>query len=83
MFGLIIKKIFIGYSIVNASNYTKCVSLWNLQCTTQATLINLHPNQYTQALRYYPLAVNLDVQEVVTLLIIYLTEYVFQTKQTI
>ena len=83
MFGLIIKKIFIGYSIVNASNYTKCVSLWNLQCMTQATLINLHPNQYTQGLRYYPLAVNLDVQEVVTLLIIYLTEYVFQTKQTI
>ena len=80
---LLLKKYLLAYSIVDASNYTKCVSLQNLQCMTQAILINLHPNQYTQGLRYYPLAVNLDVQEVVTLLIIYLTEYVFQTKQTI
>ena len=26
---------------------------------TQPTLINLHPNEYTQGLRYYPFAVNL------------------------
>ena len=81
--GLLLRKYLLAYSIVNASNHTKCVSLRNLQCMTQATLINLHPNQYTQGLSYYPLAVNLDVQEVVTLLIIYLTEYVFQTKQKI
>ena len=53
---------FIGLltSIVNASNHTKCVSLSNQKCTTQSTLINLHPNEYSQALRYYPFAVNLD-----------------------
>ena len=27
---------------------------------TQPTLINLHPNEYTQRLSYYPFAVNLD-----------------------
>ena len=57
-----LNKIFIGLvtSIVNASNHTKCVSSSNQKCTTQPTLINLHPNQYTQGLRYYPFAVNLD-----------------------
>ena len=57
-----LNKIFIGLvtSIVNASNHTKCVSSSNQKCTTQPTLINLHPNQYTQGLHYYPFAVNLD-----------------------
>ena len=27
---------------------------------TQPTLINLHPNEYSQGLQYYPFAVNLD-----------------------
>ena len=27
---------------------------------TRATLIKLHPNKYSQGLRYYPFAVNLD-----------------------
>ena len=27
---------------------------------TQPTLINLHPNEYSQELRYYPFAVKLD-----------------------
>ena len=27
---------------------------------TQSTLINLHPNEYSQGLRYYLFAVNLD-----------------------
>ena len=27
---------------------------------TQRTLINLHPNEYSQGLRYYQFAVNLD-----------------------
>ena len=27
---------------------------------TQPTLISFHPNDYIQALRYYPFAVNLD-----------------------
>ena len=61
MFGFI-KKIFIRLltSIGNASNHTKCVSFSNQKCTTQPTLINLHPNEYTEALGYYPFTVNLN-----------------------
>ena len=53
---------FIGLltSIVNASNHTKCISLNNQLCMTQLSLINLHPNEYTQALPYYLLAVSLN-----------------------
>ena len=47
-------------SIVNASNHTKCVLLSNQKCMTQPTLINLHPNEYTQELHYYPFSVKLD-----------------------
>ena len=61
MFGLI-KKMFMGIliSIVNASNHTKCMSLSNQKYMTQPTLINLHPNEYSQEFRYYPFAVKLD-----------------------
>ena len=46
MFGFI-KRISIRLltNIVNTSNYTKCVSLSNKKCTTQPTLIDLHPNE--------------------------------------
>ena len=37
-------------NIVNASNHTKCVSLSNQKCNIQPTLINLHPNKYSQEL---------------------------------
>ena len=61
MFGSI-KKIFIGLltGLANGSNHKKCVSLNNQKCTTQPTLINLHPNEYSQEFHYYPFAVNLD-----------------------
>ena len=61
MLGLI-KRIFIGLfaSIVNASNHTKCVSLSNQKCITQPTLVNLHPNEYSQECRYYSFTVELD-----------------------
>ena len=61
MFGLT-KKIFIGLisSIVNASNHTKCVLLHNQKCQIQPTLINLHPNEYSQEFQHYPLSVKLD-----------------------
>ena len=61
MFGLI-KKIFIGLltGLVNGSNHTKCVSFSNQNCMTQSTLINLHPNEYSQEFHYYPFAVKLD-----------------------
>ena len=57
-----IKKVFIRLiaTKVNASNPTKCVSLSNQKCTIQPSLINLHPNEYTQKLCHYPFAVNLD-----------------------
>ena len=61
MFGLI-NEIFVELltGIVSASNHTKCVSLSNQKCMTQTTLINLHPNEYTQEFNYYPIAVKLD-----------------------
>ena len=47
MFGLI-KKVFIGLltSLVNA--FSKFSSLSNQKCMTEPTLINLHPNEYSQ-----------------------------------
>ena len=53
---------FIGLStsIASTSNHTKCVSLRNQKSMIQSTLINLHPNGYSQELHYYPFAVNLD-----------------------
>ena len=61
MFGLI-KKIFIGLltDLVNGFNHTKCVLLSNQKCMIQPTLINLHPNEYSQEIHYYPFVVKLD-----------------------
>ena len=61
MFGLI-KKIFIGLltDLVNGFNHTKCVLLSNQKCMIQPTLINLHPNEYSQKFHYCPFAVKLD-----------------------
>ena len=47
-------------SVVSASNHKKCVSLRNQKCITQPTLINLHPNEYSQEIHYYPFVINLD-----------------------
>ena len=51
MFSLI-KKMFIKLLTgkVNASNHAKCVLLSNQKCIIQPTLINLHPNEYSQEL---------------------------------
>ena len=61
MFALI-KKIFIGLltGLANGSNHTKCVSLSNQKCMTQPTLINLHPNEYSQEFHNYPISVKLN-----------------------
>ena len=58
----LIKQVLFGLlaGIVNASNHTKCISLRNQQCMTQATFINLHPNEYYQGRRYHSFVVNLD-----------------------
>ena len=36
------------------------MSLNYQQYMTQTTIMNLHPNEYIEGLRYYPFAVNLD-----------------------
>ena len=46
--------------LVNESNNTKWISLSNQKCEIQPTLINLHLNEYSQELHYYPFAVKLD-----------------------
>ena len=55
----IIKKMFIKL-LTSPSNHTKCVSLSNQKCMIQPTLINLHPDEYTQELHYYPFSVKLN-----------------------
>ena len=62
MFGLIKKKFIRTFTdLVNASNHKKCVSLSNQKCEIQATLINLHTNEYIPQritlLSYYLFAV--------------------------
>ena len=61
MFGLV-KKIITGLltAIVCASNHTKCVPLSNQKCMTQPTLINLHPNEYSQEFNNYLFTVKCD-----------------------
>ena len=56
----------------------------NLKCEIQHTLIQLHPNEYSQEFNYYPFVVKLDnVLEVVILLMTYFIIYVLQIKQKI
>ena len=47
-------------TIVNVSAHTKCVSISNQKCKIQPTLINLHPNEYSQEFYYYAFVVKLD-----------------------
>ena len=58
----LIRKIFVGLSTstVSASNHTKYVSLSNQKGMIQPTLINLHPNEYSQEFHYYPFSIKLD-----------------------
>ena len=63
MFDFINKKICHIINLIllaSASKHTKCAPLSNQKFTTQPTLINLHPNEYTQGLRHYPFTVSLD-----------------------
>ena len=46
--------------LVNESNHTKYVSFRNQKCMIQPTLINLHPNEYSQDLKYYPFVVKMN-----------------------
>ena len=79
---MLVREIFLGLLIglVNGSDHTKYSWLSNQKCMTQPTLINFHPNEYSQEFHYYPFAVKLDkcVGSCNTL-----NEYVFQIKQRI
>ena len=46
--------------MVNISNLTKCFSLSNQKCIIETTLINLHPNEYSQVFPYYSYSTKLD-----------------------
>ena len=77
MLGLIKKILLTG--LVIGSNHTKFVSLGNQKYMSQPTLINLHPNEYSQDLTTTHLRLNyIDVLEIVILLMTYLIEHVFQ-----
>ena len=58
----LIKKIFIGLltGVVSASNHTNYVLLSNQKCIVQPTLINIHPNEYSQEFHCYSLVIKLD-----------------------
>ena len=81
MFGLI-KKVFIVLltGLVNGSNHKNSISLGNQKSKVQPTVINLHPNKYSQKFHYYLFAVKFDVLEVVTVWMTYLVKYAFQIK---
>ena len=67
---------------VNVPNHAKCIFLNNQECTTQPTLINLHPNEYSEGLNYYTSAVNFGrCVGIKNTLDDYQIEYVFQIEQ--
>ena len=78
----LIKRIFIGLltGLVKSSNHTKRVLLCNQKYMIQPTLVNLHPNEYSQEFHYYSFDVKLDVLKVVILWMIYLMKHVFQIE---
>ena len=65
-------------------------TLSNQKYKIQPPLINLRPNKYSQALRYYPFTVKLDgcnalviILKIAVLLMTYIITYAFQIKQKI
>ena len=72
-------------STANASNQLMLLPSNNQQCMTRLILINLYRSEYTlkDYVTIYLLLIQMDVSEFVILLIIYLIEYVFQTKRKI
>ena len=70
--------------IVNASKHAKCLSLNNQKCKIQHTLINLHSNEYSQELQFYPFVIKLyTCVKSCNTLNDYLIDYVFQITQKI
>ena len=50
----------LSISIANTSNNIQCLLLGNQKSEIQPTVINLHTNEYSQELHYYPFAIKLD-----------------------
>ena len=50
----------LSISIANTSSHIPCLLLSNQRCEIQPTVINLHTNEYSQELHYYPFAIKLD-----------------------
>ena len=68
-------------NLINGSDHAKCVLLSNQKYMTEPTFINLHPNEYTQELHYYPFAVKLNRYVGSCSTLSHLpNKYVFQTK---
>ena len=71
-------------SILNVSNLAKWISLNNQQCMDQPTLlIYTLMNNVKDYITIHLQLIQTDVLEVAILLMVYLLEYVFQTKQKI
>ena len=71
-------------SILNVSNLAKLISLNNQQCMDQPTLlIYTLMNNVKDYINIHLQLIQTDVLEVAILLMVYLLEYVFQTKQKI
>ena len=71
-------------SILNVSNLAKLISLNNQQCMDQPTLlIYTLMNNVKDYITIHLQLIQTDVLEVAILLMVYLLEYVFQTKQKI
>ena len=61
MFRLIEKKFFgLLNNIVSTSNHTKCIFVISYKFMNQPTISSLHPDEYSQELRYCPFAVNIN-----------------------
>ena len=88
MFGVTNKMLIVLLtSIVNVSNHTKCLSFGNQKGKTHSTVINLHPNGYSQEFQssssIHLWLNHIDELEVVIFLLTYLITYVFQIKHKI
>ena len=71
-------------SILNVSNLAKLISLNNQQCMDQPILlIYTLMNNVKDYITIHLQLIQTDVLEVAILLMVYLLEYVFQTKQKI
>ena len=70
-------------NMINASNFTTCISLNNQPCMTRTTLVDLNSDEYNYGFCDYPFIVNLLVNlcKLYYSCMTHKVKYVFQTKQ--